>query len=166
MKIRKEKDTDIYRIEEITIAAFKDHPHGEENEHLLVNELRNQGALAVSLVAEIADKVVGHIAFSRISIDGKNLFWYGLGPVSVDPEYQNQGIGSKLVIEGLETIKKMGATGCVLVGEPDYYGRFGFTPHKLLKLTGIPSEYFLALPFTNEVTEGEVKYHEAFSVVG
>ena len=88
--------------------------------------------------------------------------WYGLAPVSVLPSNQNQGIGSKLVKAGLLQLKQLDAKGCVLLGEPSYYKRFGFSPHSGLVLEGVPPEYFQALPFRSGIPKGSVKYHAAF----
>ena len=162
ISIRPETETDVERIEEITVSAFKDHPHSNQSEHLLVSGLREQSALEVSLVAEDGGQVVGHIAFSQVTINGEHIAWYGLAPVSVDPNHQNQGIGSKLIITGLEAIRKLGVKGCVLLGEPEYYGRFGFKPVEALKLDGVPPEYFQALLIDGNWPSGNVEYHRVF----
>ena len=166
LNIRPENESDISGIEYIIISAFRTRPHSNHKEHFLVTILRNQGALSVSLVAESEEKLVGHIAFSEVTINGENQLWYGLAPVSVDPEYQNRGIGSKLIYAGLEAIKKLGAKGCVLLCEPDYYGQFGFKSNEKLWLADVPREYFLTLLFVNEVASGKVEYHKAFTEYG
>lgn len=89
--------------------------------------------------------------------------WYGMGPVSVLPEFQKQGIGRSLVNEGLSILKRMGAKGCALVSPLDYYVRFGFNNIPTLIHEGIPQEVFPVLPFTEEVPEGIVTFHEVFS---
>jgi putative acetyltransferase len=132
----------------------------------LVEKLRETGALSISLVAEVDGKVVGHIAFSPVSIQGEQSNWYGLAPVSVLPAYQRQGIGGMLIQAGLAELHKMGAAGCVLLGEPAYYGRLGFAPVEGLTLAGVPPEYFLTLPFSEEKIQGEVAYHKAFEICG
>lgn len=162
MIIRNEKKSDIEAISEITIAAFADCPYGDHTEQFIINALRAAGALAVSLVAQIEGKVVGHIAFSPVTISGRECGWYGLGPVSVLPEYQKQGIGKALVNEGLRLLEESGAKGCVLVGDPKYYERFGFRNLPDLILEGVPPENFLALPFDEEKTRGVVVFHEGF----
>jgi putative acetyltransferase len=129
-----------------------------------VDKLREAGALSISLVAEVDGKVVGHIAFSPVSIGGEQSNWYGLAPVSGHPAYQRQGIGGMLIQAGLAELHKLGAAGCVLLGEPAYYGRFGFAPVDRLTLAGVPPEYFLALPFSDENIQGEMAYHKAFEI--
>ena len=108
MIIRKEESADIDAITEVTIAAFKDHPISKKTEHYIVKALRTADVLVVSLVAEIDGRVVGHIAFSPVSISDGAADWYGLGPVSVLPDFQKQGIGTSLVNEGLSLLKEMG----------------------------------------------------------
>jgi putative acetyltransferase len=163
MKIRTETPQDINAIEQITIAAFDDKPYTDGTEHLIINRLREAGAMFLSLVAEVDGKVVGHVAFSVVTINGEDIGWYGLGPVSVSPELQKQGIGSKLIREGLSLIKEKGAKGCVLEGDPGYYQRFGFKNYPGLFYEGAPDpKYFMALPFYADVPEGKVEFHKAF----
>jgi putative acetyltransferase len=107
--------------------------------------------------------VVGHVAFSVVTINGEDKGWYGLGPISVLPELQKQGIGSRLIKEGLSKIRELGANGCVLEGSPEYYKRFGFKAYQGLFYERTPSpEYFMAYPFYQEVPEGKVEFHPAY----
>lgn len=162
MVIRHEADSDIDAITEITIAAFADCAYGNHTEQFIVTALRAADALSVSLVAEIDGRVVGHAAFSPVTVDGQRCDWYGLGPVSVVPELQRQGIGSALINEGIRPLKEAGGKGCVLVGDPNYYVRFGFRNVPELTLEGVPPEVFQALPFGDDVPRGAVVFHEAF----
>jgi putative acetyltransferase len=124
--IRQETHSDIEAISEVTKAAFENHPISSHTEQFIVIALRAAGALTVSLVAEAGGHEVGHIAFSPVTISDGSLNWYGLGPISVWPGYQRQGIGKALMREGLLRLKTLGANGCVLAGDPAYYERFGF----------------------------------------
>ena len=163
MIIRPEATEDIEMIEQITIAAFAGKPYSAQTEHLIINRLRAMDAMSLSLVAELDGKVVGHAAFFVVTIDGENINWYGLGPLAVLPELQKQGIGSKMIYEGLARIREMGARGCVLEGSPEYYQRFGFKSYSELIYEGTPApEYFMAIPFYNEVPRGKVEFHRAF----
>jgi len=165
MIIRPETSQDVNAIEQVTIAAFDGRPYGDGTEHLIINRLRDMGAMSLSLVAEMDGKVVGHVAFSVVTINGEDIGWYGLGPVSVVPELQKQGIGSQLIKEGLSLIKEKGAKGCVLEGSPVYYQRFGFKAYPGLFYEGAPAlEYFMALPFYENVPQGKVEFHKAFYV--
>jgi GNAT superfamily N-acetyltransferase len=105
----------------VTVSAFKTLEFSNHTEQFIVAALRAAGSLTVSLVAEVDGRVVGHIAFSPVSISDGTRNWYGLGPLSVLPEYQRQGIGKALVQEGLSRLKGLNAQGCCLVGHPDYY---------------------------------------------
>jgi putative acetyltransferase len=162
MIIRKEKNTDLEAITEVTKAAFENHPISRQTEHFIINALRSAGALALSLVAEIDGKIVGHIAFSPITISDGTSGWYGLGPVSVLPSYQKQGIGKALINEGLSILKTTGSQGCALVGPPDYYKKFGFKNYPEMIHEGIPQEVFLVLSFNENTPKGIVNFHEAF----
>ena len=166
MIIRNEKKSDIEAISEITIAAFADCPYGNHTEQYIINALRAANALCVSLVAEIEGKVIGHIAFSPVTISGDSCDWYGLGPVSVSPDRQKQGIGKALINEGLRLLKASGAKGCALVGDPKYYERFGFRNLPGLILEGVRPENFLALPFGQDKTHGVMEFHKAFTAEG
>ncbi|MCG8549709.1 MAG: N-acetyltransferase [Desulfobacterales bacterium] len=162
MDIRSENEKDTGAITAVTMAAFADHPVSRQTEHFIVSALRAAGALTISLVAEVDGNVIGHIAFSPIEITDGTCEWYGLGPVSVLPEYQKQGTGKALVNKGLSMLKDMGAQGCVLVGRPGYYRKFGFKNYPEMMYKGIPQEVFLALPFSGQIPEGNVIFHEAF----
>ena len=118
MNIRAETPTDSQAIEAVTVAAFSDAPHTSHTEQHIVNALRRAGKLSVSLVAESGGAVVGHVAISPVSISDGTPGWFGLGPVSVLPQYQRRGIGSQLVREALRIIRKRGASGCVVLGDP------------------------------------------------
>ena len=163
MNIRKEKQSDIEVIFDITKAAFENHPYSNNTEQFIINALRTANALTVSLVAEVDEQVVGHIAFSPVTFSDGSENWYGLGPISVLPDYQKQGIGKRLINEGIDLLKDLRAKGCVLVGDPDFYERFSFRSPDSLKYEGVPQENFLALPFCNRVPTGIVHFHSAFS---
>lgn len=163
MIIRKEIQSDVGAISDITKAAFEHHPYSNNTEQFIINALRTANALTISLVAEVDGKLVGHIAFSPVTFSDGSENWYGLGPISVEPDYQKQGVGTKLVNEGLHLLKDLGAVGCVLVGNPNYYERFGFRSPNGLKHEGVPQENFLALSFCNRIPAGVVQFHQAFS---
>lgn len=160
--IRQESPSDVAAIHAVTAAAFLDAPHTSHTEQFIVDALREAGALSVSLVAEQAGEVVGHVAVSPVSISDGRTDWYGLGPISVKPELQGQGIGSRLVRGALQLLRERGAGGCVLVGEPAYYSRFGFKAEPGLVLPNVPQEYFQALHLGSSSPQGIVTFHEAF----
>ena len=166
MILRKETVADIEAITEVTIAAFKNHPISNHTEQFIIKALRAAGALTISLVAEIDGQIVGHIAFSPVTVSDGATGWYGLGPISVLPQYQRQGIGQALMKEGLRLLKDMGGQGCALVGDPNYYKRFGFRNYPELVHEGVPQEVFLVLPFTEKIPKGIIAFHEGFKANG
>ncbi len=165
--IRSETGDDAIAIAEVTAAAFKTLAISNQTEHFIIAALRAAKALTVSLVAEVDGRVVGHIAFSPVTISDGTPDWYGLGPVSVLPECQRRGIGSALIQEGLLRLKDLGARGCCLVGHPGYYGRFGFQNNiRGLDCEGVPEEVLFALSFDGHIPQGAVEFHRAFGADG
>ena len=160
--IRPEEPRDAAAIERVTIDAFMGAPHTDHTEQFIVRELRRAHALAVSLVAEVNGQIVGHVAVSAVQISDGAQSWFGLGPISVLPAHQGQGIGTQLMETAIRQLVAMPAKGCVVLGDPGYYGRFGFAPVAGLVLPGVPAEYFQALVLNSEVPQGEVTYHPAF----
>jgi len=98
-----------------------------------------------------------------VSISDGATGWFGLGPIAILPQHQRRGIGSRLVRAALRLLRSRGACGCVVLGEPHYYRRFGFQADPGLILPGVPPEYFLALSFDSSQPRGTVTYHEAFN---
>lgn len=124
--------------------------------------LREAGALTVSLVAVEEGGIVGHAAFSPVTVGGAPGKWFGLGPVSVRPDRQRRGIGGALIRARLERLRDVGAEGCVVLGDPAYYGRFGFRSDPGLRYRDIPGELFQKLAFVDAEAQGAVEYHPAF----
>lgn len=162
LHLRREAPGDAEAIEAVTIAAFLDAPHTGHTEQFIVRALREAGQLSVSLVAEHEGVIVGHVAISPVTVSDGTTDWYGLGPVSVMPSHQGRGIGSQLVTQALAELGVRSAAGCVVLGEPGYYGRFGFRAVSQLILPGVPPEYFQALSFRDELPSGDVSYHASF----
>jgi putative acetyltransferase len=164
--IRSETESDIGAITDVTVSAFKTLAISNHTEHFIIEALRAAQALSVSLVAEFNGRILGHIAFSPVTISDGTLDWYGLGPVSVLPTFQRQGIGRALIWEGLSRLKDMDAKGCCLVGHPDYYIKFGFKNMPGLVYEGVPQEVFFALSFDGRAPQGTVTFHEGFKADG
>ena len=163
MHIRMEQNQDIPAIRSLIQVAFQDAPNTSHTEHLIVEALRHAHMLTISLVAEDEGRIVGHVTASPVSISSGATNWYGLGPVSVLPEKQRQGVGSRLIEAVLAQLRKKSAAGCVVLGEPEYYQRFGFKAEPSLVLADVPSEYFMALSFNKDMPSGNVVYHAAFN---
>lgn len=160
MHIRPETPADIDAIRALTAAAFAGMPHASGTEAAIIDALRAAGALVRSLVAEEDGAPVGHVAFSPVTIEGADRRWLGLGPVSVLPGRQGAGIGSALVRTGLAQVAD--AAGCVLLGAPGYYRRFGFIADPALRYPSAPAEYFLSRVLAGPPASGTVAFHPAF----
>ncbi|MBP0003267.1 MAG: N-acetyltransferase [Cyanobacteria bacterium SBC] len=166
MKIRPEDTTDVSVISEIHYTAFKNHPQHEPGaepvEHRIVERLRDSGELALSLVAEINGNAIGHIALSPAVVGEEDEGWFLLGPIGVLPAHQKKGVGSALVQAAMDRMREQGTLGIVLVGPPEYYGRFGFKSLESLTYPGVPSQYVLAVSFGGTAPGGDIKAHDAF----
>jgi putative acetyltransferase len=163
IRIRKEAPTDVAAIEDVTVAAFLNAAHTDHTEQFIVSALRNSGRLSVSLVADDNGAVIGHVAVSPVTVSGGAVGWYGLGPISVAPEHQGRGIGTQLMEQALAELHKLGASGCVVLGDPPYYSRFGFKAEPSLVLPDVPPEYFQAISFVGPSPSGTVSYHQSFA---
>lgn len=162
INIRQETPEDIERIHAVTVSAFLTAKRSNYTEQFIVKELRKLNALTLSLVAEDEGQIVGHVAVSPVTISDATNDWYGLGPISVDPMVQGKGIGSQLMYAALSALKEIKASGCVLLGDPNYYGRFGFEPIKGLIYPGSLPANFQAISLNGSSAQGEVSYHEGF----
>ena len=163
MVIRPETSRDADAIRALTTAAFSGHPHSDGSEPRIIDALRDAKALTISIVADLEGQIVGHSAFSPVQwCDQPG--WFGLGPVSVHPALQGRGIGQKLIETGLEQLRTIGARGCVVLGDPAYYSRFGLKQDERLTYHGPPPEYFTVLIWNEPTTalSGQVRYHPAF----
>ena len=161
--IRDEQLEDIPAITELTRGAFQNADHPSHTEQFIVSGLRKHWQLTISLVALENNQLVGHVAISPVSISSGETGWYGLGPISVLPAKQGQGIGALLMQAVLDRLQNLGGEGCVVLGDPQYYGRFGFKAFSELYLKDVPPEYFQVIAFNGSIPHGEVVYHEAFN---
>jgi putative acetyltransferase len=164
MQIRNEQSSDHDAIREVIREAFATHPYSTQNEHRIVDALRDANALTVALVAIEEGAVVGYVACSPVSIDCKAGSWFGLGPIAVIPNRQDQGIGGELIQASVLQLKAQHAGGIVLLGDPEYYTRFGFVENPKLILPDVPPSHFLSLPLGDNTARGVVTYHHAFSL--
>ncbi len=165
VQLRAERPDDAAAIRTVIEDAFREHPHSRQTEAQVVDGLRRAGALSLSLVALQRECVVGHAAFSPVRISGGAVGWFSLGPLSVAPERQGLGVGAALVQHGLRSLREQRAAGCVVLGEPAYYGRFGFRSTPAMRLDGAPPGCFLVRPFDRVMPFGTVHLHEAFDLV-
>lgn len=146
--IRFETPRDIPRVHDINEKAF-----GQPVEANLVDRLRRSCPDALSLIAEEDGFIVGHIMLTPVVINDRErkIRGMGLAPMAVQPRRQRQGIGSKLVVKGLEILQDRGCPYVIVLGHPEYYPRFGFEPASRYGIEsqwqGIPDEAFLILVF-------------------
>lgn len=160
--VRDERAGDAAAIRRVTERAFANQPHSEGTEPAIVDALRAAGDLSLSLVAEVGGELVGHVAFSRAILSDGAQGWQTLGPISVLPERQHQGIGRALIEAGTARWRKAGAPGIVLLGSPELYKRFGFVRGTPLHIAGPLEDYFQVLAFADEIPAASVEFAPAF----
>ncbi|HKA22270.1 MAG TPA: N-acetyltransferase [Blastocatellia bacterium] len=166
INIRLEEIEDQRAVRRVNELAF-----GQTMEADLVDGLRTNARPHISLVATVEERIVGHIFFSPVSIESEtgSSIAMGLAPMSVLPEFQNQGIGSRLVDEGLKKCRELGHSIVVVLGHPNYYPRFGFIPAHLKGLRSeydVPDDTFMVLELSENALAGRrglVRYHPEFS---
>ncbi|HJZ67393.1 MAG TPA: N-acetyltransferase [Blastocatellia bacterium] len=165
IEIREERPSDIAAIRDVNRRAF-----GQDQESNIVDALRSNGAILLSLVATLNDRVVGHIVYSTISVEGE-IVGAALGPMAVLPEYQRQSIGSKLVEAGNRKIKDKGYPFIIVLGHSHYYPRFGFMPasdHGIECEWEVPKDVFMLLVLDQKRMRGVsglAKYRPEFSSI-
>jgi putative acetyltransferase len=163
MIIRDEQPGDVPAIRDVIAAAFKPVPYSRQTEVAIYDALRAAGAMTVALVAEEEGAVVGHIVLSRVTIGAESGDWLGAGPVAVRPDRQGRGIGCALVEAALDRARRLSAPGCVLVGDPAFYGRFGFAARDGLTHDGVPDQFVLGVSLGAPVPQGTIHFHPAFA---
>ena len=160
--IRSERPADHAAIRRVTELAFRGKPYAGGDEQDVIDRLRAAGALTLSLVASVDAEIVGHCAFSPADAPDPSQPWFALGPVSVLPAFQHQGIGAALIEHGLSTIRSQGALGCILTGNPNYYRRFGFRVAPQNAPDNEPAEFFMIKIFAGDEPSGAFRFHQAF----
>ncbi len=161
--IRRETDADIPGIHALITAAFAEVADSDGREAAIVDALRDDDALALSLVAVEGVETLGHVAVSPVRIEDGTGGWFGIGPVTVAPHRQGGGLARALLESTLARLTEGGAGGVVVFGEPDFYAHFGFERVPGLDYPGAPEGYFQALRITDsQFPSGLVHYHPAF----
>jgi putative acetyltransferase len=165
VQILEENPVDVAAIRDLNRRAF-----GQDQEGNIIDALRSNGGCLLSLVALLNDRLVGHIMYSPISV-GNDVTGAALGPMAVLPEYQRRGIGSQLVKAGNQKLKDAGCPFVIVVGHPNYYPRFGFTPASAHGITcewEVPDNVFMLLVLDQmkmQGVSGLAKYRHEFSTV-
>lgn len=160
LKIRHEAPGDRHQVRDLLVAAF-----GGSGEAGLVDRLRENGALTLSLVAELSGRIAGHCALSHLKSPERSL---ALAPVAVMPDLQRRGIGMKLVERALALAKERGCTLVFVLGDPTYYGRFGFSVEAARPFSSpLAGDHFMALRLSEaDVEVSPVVYDQAFEDLG
>lgn len=172
ISIRQENEKDYKLSENVVEKAFKNVEHSDHKEQILVNKLRKSDAFIpeLSLVAEYNEEIIGHIMLTKIFIENQENRYesLALAPLSVLPEYQNKGLGSKLISQSLKIAKELGFKSVIVLGHDKYYPRFGFKPASIWGIKApfdVPDEAFMALELNDnslyDVT-GSVVYSKEF----
>jgi len=163
--IREERQGDVERIRAVNLAAFETTTEAD-----LVDALRERATPLISLIAEDDGEIVGDILFSPVTLASEpDLALMGLAPMAVAPARQRQGIGSSLIREGLDRCRQLDAAAVVVLGHPEYYPRFGFSPASRLSLRSdyeVPDDVFLIRELRNGSLTGRsgtIRYHPVFS---
>ena len=153
LMIRGEAPDDLEFIDQLTRAAFD-----RDDEANRLNRLRDDGDLVLSLVAAHKERILGHVAFSPVFLDGVFRNWLGLGPISVWPNHQSTGIGSALITEGLARLRQQKISGCILIGNPKYYSRFGFIGDEAISYRDFPIGIAQWISLSDETPSGVLTY--------
>ncbi|MFT4180645.1 MAG: N-acetyltransferase [Rhizobium sp.] len=162
MLIREEAPADIEAVDALTRIAFAPMPFSDGSEVDILRALRVSDDLTLSLVAEENGKVVGHVAFSPVTIDGVHNGWFGLGPISVTPDRQRQGIGKALIARGIALLDERGAHGCALIGNPDVYRHAGFESDGRLVYEDLDTRLVQRLVLRGPAPGGTLRFAPAF----
>lgn len=160
MMIRLETAADHQAIYDLTRDAFAPMSFSDDTEPDIIDQLRDAGDLTLSLVAE-DDEIIGHVAFSPVKISNAEGVWYGLGPISVRADKQRQGLGTKLALTGLDMLRKTGAAGCVLTGNPAVYAPMGFLSDPELTYSGLNTKFIHYYVLNGAAPKGEINFSEA-----
>lgn len=170
--IRQEQDKDYPTSENIIEEAFQEMPFSDNKEHILVRKLRQSNSFIpeLSLVAEFDNKPIGHILFTKVMLnsDQEELAGLALAPFSVKPDYQNIGIGSRLIMTGHNIAEQLGFNFIVVIGHPEYYPKFGYQPIVTTPISlpfDIDSQYCFILNLRAsglDLPAGKIEYDPAF----
>ena len=163
LTIRREAEADIPAIRELTSRAFVGKPYSKQREAQIVESLRDTDALTLSFIVVKGPEVAGHVAAAPVEISDGTPNWYFVGPISVAPEHQGEGVGSLLMERALAELRELGAGGAVALGDPNYYGRFGLVNVPDLVYPEYDPQYFMAIPLADEtIPAGEVSFPLGF----
>lgn len=160
--VRHENKLDQNAIAELTKRAFAPMEYSDGDEQDMIDRLRKSGRLSLSLLVEHQGVLVGHVAFARMLTSNRPTDWYSLGPIAVEPHLQRRHIGTALIHAGLDQLRSIGALGCVLVGDPHYYLRFGFVVMPKFAPERQPATHFMVNAFQDSEPPSGFDFDTAF----
>jgi len=160
--IRPERAGEEDDILALVKRAFAGHPYSDGDEHVVIDRLRADGEMVLSLVAIEGQRVLGQITYSRALLTNSEDGWFVLGPVAVEPDYQRRGIGRALIEAGEKFMRERGAVGLTVLGDPAIYGRFGFAQNTPMWLAGELGWAFQVKTFGAPIPACEQRYVRAF----
>ena len=156
--LRDETPKDIDALHDLSYRAFAPMTFSDNSEADAIRTMRQTGNLTLSLIAELQGHIVGHVAFSPVKIDEAFHDWYALGPISVEPDHQRQGIGRALIAFGLKRLRKLGANGCVLIGNPDFYASSGFVADGRFSYGDLDARFIQHIRFQGPLRNGALQF--------
>ncbi len=160
--IREERAGDEAAIRATTLRAFEGHPYSDGDEADVIERLRADGDLLLSLVAEDDGTIIGQVTYSTARLSNGDEGWMVIGPIAVEPSRQGEGIGRALMDAGERAMQARGAKGITVLGDPQLYGRFGYIQHTPLKLAGELGEFMQVKSFGAPIPDVEIGYAPAF----
>lgn len=161
-KIREEQAGDEKAIRELTRRAFEGHPFSDGDEQDVIDRLRADGDLVLSLVAESDARIIGQVTYSRAILSNGEEGWMVVGPIAVEPSHQGMGVARSLMEAGEDAMRRLGARGITVLGDSELYSRWGFRQYTALKLDGGLAEYLQVKSFGSEIPAATLSYAPAF----
>lgn len=162
LSIRVELSEDAPKIDRLLQMAYHQSPCRHNNEDRIISSLREDNAIELALVAHYGSDIIGYVAFSKITVDLKDLGWCAMAPIAVNPKFQGKGLGSRLITTAIDKLFVKGLKGVVVLGELGFYERFGFNDEHGLCVLGRDSRYVLAQSFDDRLPTGDIQFHYGF----
>ncbi|MEL1252010.1 GNAT family N-acetyltransferase [Aurantiacibacter gilvus] len=160
--IREERTGDEEAIRSVVDAAFEGLPYSDGDEADMIDRLRRDGDLLLSLVAVEDGEVIGQVAYSAAGLSNGEEGWMVVGPIAVSPAHQGKGIGRALMEAGEAAMRERGAKGITVFGDPALYGRFGYRQYTPMTQAGELGEYLQVKSFGAEIPAAEIRYAPGF----
>jgi len=160
--IREERPGDEAAIRAMTERAFAGHPYSDGEEANVIDRLRADGDLVLSLVVTEGEAIIGQATYSAAKLSNGEEGWMVIGPIAVDPSQQGRGIGRALMDAGEAAMKRRGAKGITVLGDPALYAKFGYKRYTPIRLEGELGEYLHVKSFGAAIPVATISYEPAF----